>query len=259
MQPMKSNLAVNDKSKIEIKNVIVIASYLEALALPIFLESLSCELTEETLVIIADDSPDDYFADLEISVNQQFAATGFKVLWSHKSEKSGRGAAVKRGMELAFVCAPKFRRLIECDADGSHTSHDIAKIIAIEGEIGAVIGSRYIKGSAIVGWSLGRRFFSRLINLVLPYILGVYSHDVTNGLRMYSREAVELISSKEITCPGFIYLSEQLLICMNNEIQIIEVPVTFVNRTLGKSTVTKKELTDSLLGIVKLWKMRRQH
>ena len=250
---------MNDKSKIEIKNVIVIASYLEALALPIFLESLSCELTEETLVIIADDSPDDYFADLEISVNQQFAPTGFKVLWSHKSEKSGRGAAVKRGMELALVCAPKFRRLIECDADGSHTSQDIARIIALEEDIGVVIGSRYIEGSAIVGWPLGRRFFSKLLNLVLPYILDVDSHDVTNGLRMYSREAVELISSNEITCPGFIYLSEQLLICRNSNMQIVEVPVTFMNRTLGNSTVTKKEIIDSLLGILKLWKMRIQH
>lgn len=254
---MQSDINEPDSSNNEIKTVIVVASYLEDLALPVLLSELSLELSNDTLVIIADDSPSDYFSGLKIKVEKQILHTELKVLWSHHPKKSGRGAAIKRGMEVALNRAPKFERLIECDADGSHTSKDIAKIQSFHDDFDVVIGSRYITGSAIVGWSVKRRLFSKLLNLIIPKLLNIHAHDVTNGLRMYSREAVKLICSAQINCPGFIYLSEQLLICKKNNLQVVEIPITFVNRTLGNSSVTKKEIIDSALGILKLWKIRK--
>ena len=49
---------------------------------------------------------------------------------------------------------------------------------------------------------------------------------------------------------GFIYLTEILIIGIKNGFRISEVPITFVNRIKGKSSVNLKSFIESFLGIL---------
>jgi dolichol-phosphate mannosyltransferase len=76
--------------------------------------------------------------------------------------------------------------------------------------------------------------------------------DITNGLRRYSKAAIEKILQTKQENSGFIYLSEQALIVKNSNLLITEIPIIFVDRTLGTSTVTWREISNSLIGVTKI-------
>jgi dolichol-phosphate mannosyltransferase len=147
---------------------------------------------------------------------------------------------------------PEAKFIVECDADGSHRAIDILKIKNSETVADLLIGSRYLPSSKIIGWPMSRRIFSWILNNSIPRVIFVEVHDITNGLRRYSREAVRQILSNPQMNTGFVYLSEQAVVLKKRGMKISEEPIIFVDRTLGTSTVTWRELTNSLLGIARL-------
>jgi dolichol-phosphate mannosyltransferase len=145
-----------------------------------------------------------------------------------------------------------FEYFLESDADGSHDLQGMRDVIATLSENEFVIGSRYLPESRIIGWPISRRLFSRMINLSLRFLFGLRTHDFTNGLRGYSRRSVlEILASGQMNT-GFIYLTEQILILNRVGIKPIEIPITFIDREKGESSVTHRELLDSAVGVVSL-------
>ena len=51
---------------------------------------------------------------------------------------------------------------------------------------------------------------------------------------------------------GFTYLSEQILIAHAKGLSIFELPIIFIDRVSGESTVTYKEIVNSIKGILLL-------
>jgi dolichol-phosphate mannosyltransferase len=120
-----------------------------------------------------------------------------------------------------------------------------------------VIGSRYLESSEIVGWPIGRRIFSILTNRVLKCIFKSQLSDWTNGLRRYSAQASIIQLEHEFVNKGFICLSEQILILRKKGIEPFEVPIVFVDRTHGMSTITHMEILESVRGIFGLYQKWR--
>lgn len=237
---------------LKIKNAIIIPSYCEDLALPKLLSELSPLLTSSDIVIIMDDSPESISRIVNKRSQAALIDSKCEYFFSNSNLKSGRGSAVRRGMKFAIDSYPTLEYVLECDADGSHQAKDIIKIKDLQNKSDLLIGSRYMASSKIVGWPISRRVFSRILNLVIPRMIDVPVKDITNGLRRYSREAaIKILSYPQINM-GFIYLSEQGLILERNGFTLSEVPIEFVNRTLGKSTVSLNEIFQSLRGTVRL-------
>jgi dolichol-phosphate mannosyltransferase len=155
-------------------------------------------------------------------------------------------------MILANNSFPNLQFLLECDADESHRAEDILKVLRLTTKSDLVIGSRYMKKSEIHGWPISRRIFSLVLNRTVPRIVGIKITDITNGLRRYSRTAYKTVISSPPINTGFIYLTEQALLVSDADLSISEVPIVFENRVLGQSTVTWREILDSLKGIVGL-------
>ena len=155
-------------------------------------------------------------------------------------------------MSIALSEFPNFTTILECDADGSHRPEDILKIKNSSSEADLIVGSRYLKSSKIVGWPASRRIFSWSLNKTIPRLTRVNLKDITNGLRRYSKGAAEEILSAVQVNKGFIYLSEQAILISRASMVISEEPIIFVDRTLGNSTVTWREISNSLLGIFRL-------
>jgi dolichol-phosphate mannosyltransferase len=236
-----------------ILRVIVIPSYNETLALPKLLTELRSELTGNEAVIVMDDSETSISDEIRNTCLQIVKGYRFQFIFENSGKKQGRGAAIRRGMRLAHSMFENLQYVIECDADGSHRAEDILRVMNSERIEDLLIGSRYLQGSRIIGWPFSRRLFSWSLNHFIPALTKVPVSDITNGLRRYSSVAIDRILATKQENSGFIYLSEQAIIVKNANLTIAEIPIVFVDRTLGKSTVTWREISSSLLGVAKLF------
>jgi dolichol-phosphate mannosyltransferase len=232
--------------------LIVVASYNEIYALPAFLSELAPLLTKNETIVVADDSPIEKREQIKGSCESSFKLSEAKIDFSFSNSKNGRGAAIHRGFKFAIQKYGNFDYFIECDSDGSHTPKDIVSLINSTELSDLIIGSRYLPLSRIIGWPRSRRVFSKILNALIPKLVGIKCSDITNGLRRYSANAVSALLKYEPRNKGFIYLSEQAIILNNRGFSISEFPITFVNRILGESTVGMKELFNSITGIAKL-------
>jgi dolichol-phosphate mannosyltransferase len=236
-----------------IKCVIAIPSYNEVTALPILIKELSLVLNSEDAVLILDDSPLDNQEKIKSQVTNSFSGSKGMLLFLNSDKKLGRGSAVRRGMQFCKKDFPNFKYFIECDADGSHQVLDIVKMRDHESQTDLLIGSRYLPESQIVGWPLQRKIFSRLLNFIIPKLLQIPVKDITNGLRRYSPRTIDYILKINPINNGFTYLSEQILIVHAKGLSILELPIIFIERVSGKSTVTYKEIVNSIKGILLLF------
>ena len=142
-----------------------------------------------------------------------------KINYIFRKNKKGRGSAVIDGFKKA-IKNRKIKVFIEMDADFSHKPEEIKKNLKTFkiNKLDLLVSSRYLSDSKIYNWSIQRRIFSLLANLLAKILLNVGVSDYTNGYRMYSKKALNIVISK---CgnigDGFIVLSEILLqLKMNN-------------------------------------------
>ena len=83
--------------------------------------------------------------------------------------------------------------------------------------------------------------------------------DITNGLRRYTPQALNQILLQEPINVGFTYLSEQAFLVHVSKLKINEIPIVFVERIAGHSTVTWKEILTSLKGILSLLLLKKRY
>jgi dolichol-phosphate mannosyltransferase len=235
-----------------VRFVIAIPCYNEIIALPILIKKLSLSLNSYDAVLILDDSPIENRNKIQSLTTEVFGESKGLLLFLNSDKKLGRGSAVRRGMQSCKKHFPNLQYFIECDADGSHQVSDIIKLRDNQNKIDLVIGSRYLPESQIMGWSMQRRIFSRLLNFIIPKMLRIPVKDITNGLRRYSPKAIDYILKVKQLNNGFTYLSEQIIIVHSKGLSILELPIIFIERVSGKSTVTYKEIFNSLKGILLL-------
>ena len=240
------------QKQIEVKRIIVIPTYNETGSLESFLSALVPKCSSHTAIVICDDSGP-HLNHFYISLASKLRTKdGPEILVDFSNTKNGRGNAVLRGFKLSLINYPNSELFLECDADESHRVKDILMILDYNPNSEFVIGSRYLPQSEIVGWPTSRRVFSRMLNSLIPMSLRIKTSDATNGLRRYSRRAVEALLRSHLRTSGFIVLSEFALILKYNNIHPEDVPTTFINRHIGSSTVTYRELLNSAKGLIKL-------
>ena len=140
----------------------------------------------------------------------------------------------------------------EMDADLSHQPEELLALMAASNGADMVVGSRYIPGGRIEGWGARRRVWSRTSNRIIRVALGVPVADLTNGYRLYSRRAVELLSNTPLRETGYISLSEWAYTLHRANLAIREVPTVFINRRFGKSNMSGAEAIGALRALVRI-------
>lgn len=142
--------------------------------------------------------------------------------------------------------------IIQMDADGSHAPQDIAKIYDALKEYDVVVGSRYIKEGRIEGWNFRRKMISQLGNLYARNILGIPVRDLTGGFNGWRREVLEKILQEEITFDGYFFQIWLKWQARKNNYSIIEVPITFQDRTIGTSKFKSSIIKEGLVNVFKM-------
>jgi dolichol-phosphate mannosyltransferase len=125
------------------------------------------------------------------------------------------------------------------DADLSHRSDDLPRLLQGLSQFDIVIGSRYVKGGRILDWPLHRRIASRLASAFGRLLLGLSVRDVTSGFVALRKETVApLLPSLEPR--GFKLLLE--ILARAPTARVLEVPISFVDRRHGRSKFSGGEV-----------------
>ena len=231
------------------KNIIVIPTYNEKKNIKILIIKI-LKIFNNIEIIIVDDSPDQEIKKILSEFNT--------VIYIRREKKLGRGSAVLKGMNYALE-KNDFTHLIEMDADLSHNPEEIEKNLNFisENNIELLISSRSLKESKIINWPLKRKVLSFFANLLAKFFLKVPVKDYTNGFRVYSKDAVKhVVKECGQVGDGFIILSEILVQLYYNNFKVSERPTIFVDRVMGNSNVTLKEILNSLLGLLKVFSIK---
>jgi dolichol-phosphate mannosyltransferase len=178
----------------------------------------------------------------------------------NRGKKSGRGSAVLFGFRKLIEFKKNINCLIEMDADLSHSPTELKRNLSFfyKNSLDLLIASRYLKQSSIINWPISRKILSKLSNKLARLLLGVPVQDYTNGFRFYSRSASKTIISKcNKTGGGFIILSEIILILWKSGYKISEIKTIFRNRTRGESSVNFGLIIQSLIGLFKLYLLKK--
>ena len=181
------------------------------------------------------------------------------IIYLKRKNKSGRGSAVLDGLKKA-IKLKRFKVFIEMDADFSHDPNELKKKIIYfkKNKLDLLISSRYLKKSKIINWDFSRKILSFFANVLAKLILKVPVTDYTNGFRFYSKSAAKTVISKcNKTGGGFIILSEIILILWKKNFKISEIKSIFKNRTRGESSVNLKLIIESLIGLCKLYLIKK--
>jgi len=232
------------------KIIIVIPTYNEDANIVKLTKKLQ-NIIPQSLIFVVDDTKDTKIG--------KFFIKNKRVNYFLRKNKKGRGSAVLYGLKRSLK-NKNSEIFIEMDADFSHDPKEIKKNILIfkKKKLDLLISSRYLKESKIFNWSISRRIFSLLANFLAKILLKIGVSDYTNGFRIYSRRSVILITKK---CgrigDGFIVLSEILLTIKSHDYKIDEVPSIFINRKRGASSVNLKLIIQSLIGLIKLYFIRK--
>ena len=198
-------------------------------------------------VIVVDDGSPDGTGALAEELAQQ-SAPRLRVI--HRQSKSGRGGAVMAGFRDAL--SRDYQWFGEMDADQSHQPEELPSLIAEVSRADMVVGARYLPGGAIEGWPLRRRVWSRASNAIIRLALGVPMRDFTNGYRLYSRRAVEVLASAKLRETGYITLSEWAYTIHRAGLTLTEVPTLFVNRRLGESNMSASEAVGAIRALLRM-------
>ncbi len=234
------------------KTLTIIPTFNEIDTIPITVRRLRQAVPHSDVLIVDDNSPDgtgDY-AD-------RLAARDEQVHVLHRQTKNGLGGAYiagfRWGMERGYDV------LVELDADGSHQPEQLPELLDMIDEADLVIGSRWIPGGAVVNWPVHREVISRLGSLYSRTLLGLRVRDVTAGFRVFRRTMLESIDLDAIESVGYGFQVDMTFRVAGLRGRIVEVPITFVERTMGESKMNSGIVLEAMTNVTKWGLTARAH
>jgi len=165
--------------------------------------------------------------------------------------KLGLGTAYMAG--FAYGLQHGYASVLTMDSDFSHPPERIpALMAAVDAGAHLAVGSRYVPGGAIQGWAPGRRVLSGTANFVARQLLRLHTHDCTGGFRCYSLRALQFLVTQPLRSSGYSALVELLTRCERAGLTIVELPITFTDRTVGQSKISRQEIFRAMVTVLRL-------
>jgi len=213
--------------------VVCLPTYNERENLERVLRALGEVLGPEDRVLVIDDaSPDGTGA-----IADRLGAELGYVHVLHRGKKEGLGPAYLAGFHHALAQGAEL--ILEMDCDFSHDPADVPRLLAAAEDADLVLGSRYASGGRIENWSRLRRFVSAGGSLYARLLLGVPVRDLTGGFKCYRRAVLETMDLDDVSAKGYAFQIETTYRALRAGYRVVEVPITFVDRTQGSSKMSK--------------------
>ena len=207
-------------------------------------------LSEPFEVLIVDDGSPDGTA----AIVRQLQETHFpgKLHLLERSGKLGLGTAYIAGFRWGL--SHDFAYIFEMDADFSHDTNDLMRLLAACRDDGAdlSVGSRYCRGGKLENWPLDRIILSRGASMYTSLILWMPVADPTAGFVCYRREVLEAINLNNICFIGYAFQVEMKYTAYRLGFRMKEVPITFKDREKGQSKMSLHIIREAMLGVFQM-------
>jgi len=176
-------------------------------------------LTHEIIVV------DDHSYDKSLEVAKKHNARLFTL-----NQHLGKGYALRAGFAKA-----KGDIIITIDSDGSHRPEELSRVLApvIEAKVDLVIGSRYLNQKNVAARKLNA-FGVRIFNFLIQGLTGTAITDSQSGYRAMKRQ---VLIKQKLKSGGYEIESEMLVKTAKEGFRVTEVPISFEQRTYGRSGV----------------------
>jgi glycosyltransferase involved in cell wall biosynthesis len=179
-------------------------------------------------IIVVNDNSDDKTE----KIIDRLSKTNKKIKPIHKKSNTrgptGMGSALKFGFKH---CRGDI--IIPLMADLSDDPNEIIQLVKkIFDGFDVVCGSRFIKGSKIIGYPRTKMIFNRIYNRLFAFLFSLEVKDISNAFKAYRKSVIDLIKPKS---NNFAITAEILLKAKMFGFKIAEVPVSWHGRTKGES------------------------
>ena len=238
---------MNDTSNSSLKVAIVVPTYNESETLPVLIEKVLEQNIDGIGFVVVDDGSPDGTGEIADRLADEFDGV-FIVL--HREGKQGLGTAYMAGFQMALDSGAD--QIVEMDADLSHPPEVLRRLIGELYGADVAVASRYVSGGGVdPEWSWGRRQISYWGNVGIRTILGLKVKDATAGFKGFRRKALESIGIDRLTLTGFGFQAEVAYRCQQADMNVVELPYTFMERTAGKSKMSFGIVVEALFAL--LW------
>jgi dolichol-phosphate mannosyltransferase len=225
---------------VAVKAVICLPTYNERENLEPTLQAVGAVLENGDRVLVIDDGSPDGTGELA----ERLAAERAWVEVLHRPEKQGLGPAYLDGFRHALAAGAEL--VFEMDCDRSHDARDVPRLRAAAAGADLVLGSRYVEGGSIRNWGLLRRVVSAGGSLYARLVLGVRVRDLTGGFKCYRRGVLETIDLDAVRSRGYAFQIETTYRALRAGFRVVEVPITFVDREVGGSKMSKAIVLEAI-------------
>jgi dolichol-phosphate mannosyltransferase len=170
----------------------------------------------------------------------------------HRAGKLGLGTAYIAGFRWALEQGYDF--VFEMDADFSHDPAHLPEFLSAIQDADVVLGSRYRQGRVtVVNWPMSRLILSYFANVYARAVTGLPVEDTTGGFKCFRREALAAIDLDRVRSNGYAFQIEMSFRMWRKGLRIAEIPIVFVDRTLGNSKMSKRIVREAVWMV---WRLR---
>jgi dolichol-phosphate mannosyltransferase len=184
------------------------------------------EIQAVSIVIIVDDNSTDgskeYFKELQDR----------RVIVINRPSRLGIGSAHLDGLIKAKAMGADL--VITMDADGTHRTEDLKRIIDLQGNYDILVGSRYEEGGEISGWGIYRYLLTK-IGHVATSVFFKTDLDMSSGMRAYKALSIPLERLKENCSHDYSFFFISLLVYRQANLKIAQIPIKLSFRQNGSS------------------------
>ena len=210
------------------------------------IEELKRDFAIEILVI--DDNSPDGTSSLVKSLN----LPNVSVL--DRPGKGGLGPAYLAG--FSWGLKEEFSIFVECDADASHQPEELPRLLGALPGSELVIGTRWMAGGKVENWPFTRRLISRAGTKYAQIMLRLPYRDLTGGYRVLTRNCLDQINFMTIESIGYGFQIEIAMRAHDAGLVISQAPISFIERTKGRSKMSRKIVLEALIQTTK-WSLQR--
>jgi len=231
--------------------LIVMPTYNEAADIEEILQELMA-LEGHLDVLVVDDGSPDGTAGLVEELARRYQG---RVNLMSRARKQGLGRAYVDGFGWGLERGYTF--LLEMDADLSHDPKDVPRLIGAAHEADLVIGSRYVPGGGVSGWSRSRHLLSRAGNAYARLLLRLPVADSTSGFRCFRAEVLQAIRLSRIKSDGYAFQIEMTHRALLAGFVVKEIPILFHERAHGTSKMSREIVREAILSVPR-WALTRR-
>jgi len=222
--------------------LICIPTYNEAENIVGIIERTLATNIEGLSILVTDDGSPDGTARLVEEMAEKLTDSRIHLL--RRNSKSGLGPAYLAAFDWALQRSYDY--VIEMDADGSNQPDELSRLIEASRHADLVIGTRWMPGGRVENWPIYRRAISRIGTWYAEIALKVPYKDLTGGYRVLSRNLLESIDLRSIQTLGYGFQIEIAMRAFDAGLRVVQVPITFIERTQGRSKMSRRIVFEAL-------------